>query len=94
MAGTSLVNSVTATEATCAIIYQVLHNSGSSAVNVGIRAAPRSLRSHFADGMCVGFPFVNQAALMARVDLVPRQSYAPSQMISVHLYCAINEQTH
>ena len=94
MAGTSLVNSVTATEATCPIIYQVTHNSGSSAVNVGIRAAPRSLRSRFAHGMCVGFPFVNQAAPMARVNLVPRQSYAPSQMISVHLYCAINEQTH
>ena len=93
MAGTSLLNSVTATEATCPIIYQVLHNSGSSAVNVGLRAAPRSLR-YFADGMCVGFPFINQAAPMARVNLVPRESYAPSQMISVHLYFAINEQTH
>ena len=78
-----LVKSVTATEATCPIIYQGLHNSGSSAVNVGIRPAPRSLR-HFADGKCVGFPFVNQAAPMARVNLVPQQSYAPSQIISVH----------
>ena len=34
MAGTSLLNSVTATEVTCPIIYQVLHNSGSSAVNL------------------------------------------------------------
>ena len=53
MTGTSLVNSVTATEATCPIIYQVLHNSGSSAVNVGIRSAPRSLRSHQCRRRCV-----------------------------------------
>ena len=48
----------------------------------------------FGDGMCIGFPFVNQAAPMARVNLVPRQPYVPSQMIYVHLYRAINEQTH